>query len=63
RGRSSGGASGAFPVGTLVRHPKFGVGRVEGLTPRAGGTSVRVNFRTAGTKTLILEYAKLERVE
>lgn len=63
RGRSGGGASGAFPVGTLVRHPKFGVGRVEGITPRAGGTSVRVNFRTAGTKTLILEYAKLERVE
>lgn len=63
RGRSSGGAASAFPVGTLVKHPKFGVGRVEGMTARAGGTSVRVNFRTAGTKTLILEYAKLERVE
>ncbi len=51
-----------FPVGSRVRHPKFGVGTVEGITPRPGGTSVRVAFRSVGTKTLILEYAKLERL-
>jgi DNA helicase-2/ATP-dependent DNA helicase PcrA len=53
----------AFPVGCIVRHPKFGLGRVEAVTPRAAGASARVAFPTAGTKTLILGYAPLERVE
>ncbi|TVQ56952.1 MAG: ATP-dependent DNA helicase PcrA [Phycisphaerales bacterium] len=58
-----GGVAGQFPVGCTVRHPKFGIGRVEGLTPRPAGTSARVNFRGLGVKTLILQYAKLERIE
>ncbi len=53
----------AFPSGTLVRHPMFGLGRVDSVTPRPMGSSARVTFDTVGTKTLILEYAKLERVE
>jgi len=52
-----------FPVGSLVRHPKFGVGRVEAYTPRPSGSSARIVFQSVGTKTLILEYAKLERVQ
>ncbi len=52
----------AFPVGCIVRHPKFGLGRVEEITPRARGASARVAFPTAGVKTLILEHAPLERV-
>jgi DNA helicase-2/ATP-dependent DNA helicase PcrA len=51
-----------FPVGCIVRHPKFGLGRVEEITPRARGASARVAFPTAGVKTLILEHAPLERV-
>jgi len=51
-----------FPVGSLVRHPTFGVGRVEAVTPRPVGSSARVTFTTVGTKTLILERARLERV-
>ncbi|MEZ6235354.1 MAG: UvrD-helicase domain-containing protein [Phycisphaerales bacterium] len=50
-----------FPPGCLVRHPQFGIGevvRVEaGAAPRA-----TVKFRQAGTKTLILEYARLTRI-
>ncbi len=52
----------AFPVGSKVRHPQFGLGKVLSLS---GGSSVRakVEFAQAGTKTLILEYARLERVD
>ncbi len=53
----------AFPVGCLVRHPTFGLGRIEIVTPRARGSSVQVAFNSAGRKTLIVEFAKLQRVE
>lgn len=52
-----------FPVGSLVKHPTFGVGRIEVVTPRARGSSVQVAFANAGRKTLIVEFAKLQRVE
>ena len=51
----------AFPPGCRVRHPQFGVGTVLSLD---GGTSVRVRVRfgNVGDKTLILEYARLQRL-
>ena len=52
-----------FPIGCMVRHPTFGIGRVEIVTPRARGSSVQVEFRNVGRKTLIVEFAKLQRVE
>jgi len=52
-----------FPVGCLVRHPVFGVGRVQSVTPRPAGSAVRVEFTSVGPKTLITQYAKLTRVE
>ena len=52
-----------FPVGCMVQHPTFGVGRVEIVTARARGSSVQVEFRSVGRKTLIVEFAKLQRVE
>ena len=52
-----------FPIGCMVQHPTFGVGRVEIVTPRARGSSVQVEFRSVGRKTLIVEFAKLQRVE
>ena len=54
---------GEFPVGCVVRHPKFGLGRVEAVMPQVMGSKARVEFPTVGTKTLILEYAKLERMD
>ena len=53
----------AYPVGSIVRHPKFGLGCVEAITPRIGGTAVRIAFGAVGTKTLVLGYAKLQRVK
>ncbi len=52
-----------YPPGTLVRHPQFGLGRVLDIHPTGSHTRARVAFNTAGTKTLILQYARLERVE
>ncbi len=50
-----------FPVGAMVRHPQFGVGKV---VAASGGANARatIQFRDAGTKTLVLEYARLERI-
>ena len=52
-----------FDDGDLVRHPKFGVGRLLWIAPEPGRTRAGVKFRGIGEKTLILEFAKLERVE
>ena len=52
-----------YPPGCLVRHPQFGLGRVVDIHPTGSHTRARIAFNTAGTKTLILQYARLERVE
>jgi len=54
RGRSRPGIA----TGAIVRHPRFGMGQVV----QADGGRVRVKFRDVGTKTLVLEYARLEVV-
>jgi DNA helicase-2/ATP-dependent DNA helicase PcrA len=50
-----------FPVGTMVRHARFGVGKVVSVM---GGTDAKatVAFRDVGTKTLVLRYANLRRM-
>jgi DNA helicase-2/ATP-dependent DNA helicase PcrA len=54
---------GALPAGSIVRHPQFGLGTVERVDGAGPSARARVRFNTVGTKTLILEYARLERVE
>jgi len=51
-----------LPVGSLVMHPQFGLGRVLSVTPAGVHTRARIDFESAGAKTLILQYARLERV-
>ncbi len=51
-----------FPPGTMVRHPSFGLGRVIAVNNVGSQTRARVEFNTAGVKTLVLQYARLERV-
>jgi hypothetical protein len=60
--RAASGPEAQYPVGSLVRHPQFGLGQVVGVT---GGASARadIKFRDVGVKTLILEYARLKRVD
>lgn len=50
---------GEFEPGDLVLHQIFGMGKV--LDVYEG--KIKVNFFKAGVKTLVIEYAKLERVE
>ncbi|MFW6060323.1 MAG: ATP-dependent helicase, partial [Phycisphaeraceae bacterium] len=56
-------AATAFPVGTRVRHPQFGLGTVRDVNPMGAHARVRVAFDEVGAKTLILEYARLQRIE
>lgn len=53
---------GGLAEGGLVRHRQFGIGRVEALFAEGGRAKARVTFRTAGVRTLVLEYARLEPV-
>jgi DNA helicase-2/ATP-dependent DNA helicase PcrA len=53
---------GAFPIGCMVRHPRFGVGRVEAIGRQGQATRARIAFTGLGVKTLIVEYANLQRV-
>jgi hypothetical protein len=46
----------------MVRHPQFGIGRVEGVTGGAGARA-QIRFRDVGIKTLVLEYARLELID
>ncbi|QQE11382.1 UvrD-helicase domain-containing protein [Planctomycetota bacterium] len=54
------GISAKYPAGTMVRHPKFGIGRIQNVSSMGGHTRAQVAFNTVGVKPLILEYAKLE---
>ncbi len=56
-------AAGGFRAGQMVRHPQFGLGRIEWMTRERRITRARVAFLNIGAKTLILEYARLEPVE
>jgi DNA helicase-2/ATP-dependent DNA helicase PcrA len=55
-------ASAPFPVGTRVRHPQFGRGTVLSITKGSNARAV-IRFDDVGTKTLVLEYARLEIVK
>ena len=50
-----------FPLGTTVRHPKFGEGCVLALEGSGEHRRILVNFTDAGEKWLVLAYAKLEK--
>ncbi len=55
------GSAGEFPVGAQVRHPQFGIGTIKAIQAGANARAT-IQFRDVGTKTLVLEYARLTRV-
>ena len=61
-GTHSPAASEPFQVGTMVRHPLFGVGRVQHCDGFGASAKVTVAFAAAGTKKLSLQYAGLSRL-
>jgi len=54
--------SSPYPEGSYVRHPVFGVGRVQRSEERGDDFFLTVTFGSAGTKKLSLKYAKLQRL-
>jgi DNA helicase-2/ATP-dependent DNA helicase PcrA len=48
--------------GTVVRHPQFGLGTVLGVAGRGSSARAKIRFNEAGVKTLVLEYARIEKV-
>jgi DNA helicase-2/ATP-dependent DNA helicase PcrA len=52
-----------WPRGQLVRHASFGLGRIQWIVPNSSATRIGVAFEDGGAQTLILEHAKLEKVE
>ncbi len=45
-----------------VRHPQFGVGTIENISSGMDARA-QIKFREAGMKTLVLQYARLERID
>ena len=56
------GLAAQFHKGQLVRHPTFGLGRITEVADMGQHTRAVIEFNSAGRKTLILQYAKLEAV-
>jgi DNA helicase-2/ATP-dependent DNA helicase PcrA len=56
------GLAGQFRKGQRVRHPTFGVGVIADVSDMGQHTRAVIEFSTAGRKTLILQYARLEPV-
>ncbi len=53
-----------WAVGTLVRHPEYGIGQVMSMGRRAGRTHVNVRFEDGREQPWLLEFASdLERVD
>jgi len=57
------GLAAEYPPGTIVRHKTFGLGRVVTVATTGASTRAKICFNTAGNKTLVLQYARLERVD
>ncbi len=51
-----------FQLGQVVRHAKFGEGTVLNYEGQGAHARIQVNFPEAGSKWLVLSYAKLEAV-
>ncbi|MFO0857910.1 MAG: UvrD-helicase domain-containing protein [Phycisphaerales bacterium] len=50
-----------FAAGAKVRHPQFGFGVIRSVTTGSQPRAI-IEFRDVGTKTLVLEYARLTKV-
>lgn len=51
---------GGFSLGQAVRHPRFGEGTILKFEGNGPNARIQVNFRDAGSKWLVAQYARLE---
>ena len=54
---------GGLTEGMMVRHPRFGVGKVDAILSKGPQPRVRIAFTQAGLKTIVLGYAPLVPLE
>ncbi|MBL4607194.1 MAG: DNA helicase II [Pseudomonadales bacterium] len=59
---NAGDSQAPFALGQMVLHPKFGEGAVLSYEGRGSNARVQVNFKHAGSKWLVLQYARLEAI-
>ncbi len=59
---SSAAAGTSFRVGDKVMHKKWGAGTVVSVKPSEDGQEVNVAFASAGIRSLLTKYAKLEKL-
>ncbi len=60
RKKEAGGGRGRIEAGSMVRHSRFGVGRVERYEGAGASRKVTVFFESFGMKKMVLKYANLE---
>ena len=53
----------SFTVGQLVRHNSFGLGRVKKFVDMGANSIILVQFNTGQTKSLMLKYANLSKID
>ncbi len=56
------GRNSPFAIGARVRHPQFGVGEVREIAGIGSNLRATIQFAQVGTKTLVLQYARLEGI-
>ena len=54
---------GGLRVGIMVRHPRFGVGKVDAILSKGPQPRVRIAFTQAGMKTIVLGFTPLVPLE
>lgn len=52
----------AVSPGAIVQHDRFGVGMVQSVEGAGENAKAVINFKNAGTKTLLLKFAKLKTI-
>ena len=52
----------SLAIGTVIEHMRFGVGTVASVEGSGENEKAMVNFENAGTKTLLLKFAKYKIV-
>ena len=55
--------SGGYRVGERVKHNVFGKGTVLKMEANKSATVLQIQFDTAGVKTILAEFAKLEKID
>lgn len=62
-GTSSPTENSSFPTGTFVKHAVFGIGKILGTNMVDGNEKAEIDFGEKGKKSLLLKFAKLERLD